>query len=474
MMRKLVPIFVMISACTTTKSVARENWGGLNNVTGNITVRMKDSGRYHLSSFSFTESGLDVTAGRSEPAHGAKSQITNPISIRYDSIDVVQIRRGNSQKTLAAVGLAVSAAYFIVASTLDNTRPEPVPRPPSTSCPFIYSFDGKSWRLDSETYSGAVARGLERTDVDNLDHIAAVDGMYRIALANEVQETEYTDQLALVVAEHPAGTRVFPDAAGKLHVVSSGAKPLTWRQHDLVSTPARTSWDATFARPKGDRLALVLRVRNTEAVPFIHLHLMNLLGEDVYSWYREINTNPAAAEKTLAWYTQMAGLAVSTGNGDRWKQQDIVPIVGPVVAKTMVVPIDASATGDVIRVRLQSSPMLWKIESAELVSESESIAVHDVELARAIDQSGEDVTERLRAIDGGYHVAMNGSRVVAEFPAIASAPGIVQTVLAKTTGHYYAKSTDERKGNPALVSRLMTRSVWSQGYFMFQYKISRN
>ena len=471
MIRKLIPILVVISACTTTKSVSRQNWGALNNVTGNVTVRMKDGGRYQLSSFSFTESGLNVLSGKSEPARGAKSQITGPFSIRYDSIDVVQLKRGNSQKTVAAVGLAVSAAYFILASTIDNTRPEPVPRPVSTSCPFIYSYDGKSWRLDSETYSGAVALGLERTDVDNLDHIAAVDGMYRLALTNEVSETEYTDQLALVVTEHPIGTRVFPDASGKLHVVSTGTKPLTWRQHDQVSAPARTSWDATFARPKGDHLALVLRVRNTEAVPFIHSHLMNLLGEDVYSWYREVNTNPAAAKKTLDWYTRMAGLAVSTGNRDKWQQNDIVPIVGPVVAKTIVVPIDASTDDDVIRVRLQSSPMLWKIESAEIVTESESIAVHDVELARAIDQNGEDVTQRLRAIDGGYHVALNGSRVIAEFHALAPRAGFQQTVLAKTTGHYYANSTDDRRGNPALVSRLMTSSLWSQGYFMVQYRL---
>lgn len=471
MIRKLIPLVVLISACTTTQPIARQNWGGLNNQTGNITVRMKNGDRYRLSSFNFTESGLDVIRGNLDPARGANAAIVSPVSINYDSIDVVQLKRGNSQKTLAAIGLAVAAGYFIVAQTIDNTRPDPVPRPVGTSCPFIYSYDGKSWRLDSETYSGAVARGLERTDVDNLDHITAVNGMYRLALTNEVDETEYTDQLALIVTEHPVGTRVFPDAEGKLHVVSSGSKPSSWRQQDLVSAPARTTWNATFARPKGEHLALVLRVRNTEAVPFIHMHLMNLLGDGVYSWYREVNTNPAAARKTLGWYTQMAGLKVSTGEGDRWHQQDIVPIVGPVVAKTIVVPIDAASSDDVIRVRLESSPMLWKIESAELVSETASIAVHDVGLTRAIDENGADVTKLLRSLDGGYHVALNGSRVVAEFRAIESRSGVQQTVLAKTTGHYYANSTDERRGNPALVARLMTPSIWSQGYFMVQYRL---
>ena len=468
MIRKLAPL-LLLTACMSTTRLERKDWTAVNNMSGTLQVRTHNGTRFDLESFSFTKYGLLTDRGSQQSGNSKKSRITTPLTLPYDSIDVVAIRQLSKQKTLLAIAGATTAGYILIGQAQSGKRPEAVPRPISTSCPFIYSWDGRAWRIDSETYSGAVARGLERTDVDNLEHITPVDGTYRLALANEADETEYTDELTLLVAEHSAATRVFPDANGILHAVSAGSSPISFRQTNLVSLPAKTRWEATFRKPSGDRLVLIIRARNTDAVPFVHQHLMNLLGEDVYSWYREINSNPDAAQKTVKWYTEMAGLRVSTNNG-QWIENGVVPIVGPVVAKTIVVPIEGKPNDDIVRVRFESSPMLWNIESVQLAAESASPDVHEVKIARAIDADGNDVTSQLRDHDGTYHVAMNGSRVVAEFDAPKLGEGMRGTVIARTTGHYYARSTDDRKGHPGLVSRLMKASPFSQGYFMLQYQ----
>ena len=468
MIRKLAPL-VLLMSCMSTTRLERKDWTAVNNMSGTLQVRTRNGTRFDLESFSFTKYGLLTDRGSLQSANSKKSRITTALTLPYDSIDVVAIRQLSRQKTLLAIAGATTAGYILIGQAQNGKRPEAVPRPVSTSCPFIYSWDGRTWRIDSETYSGAVARGLERTDVDNLEHIAPVNGTYRLALANEADETEYTDELTLLVAEHPVATRVFPDANGTLHAVNAGSNPLSFRQTNLVSIPARTRWEATFRKPSGGRLVLIVRARNTDAVPFVHQHLMNLLGQDVYSWYREINSNPDAAHKTVKWYTEMAGLRVSINNG-QWTQNGVVPIVGPVVAKTLVVPIEGKANDEIVRVRFESSPMLWNIESVQLATEAASPDVHEVKIARAIDADGIDVTSRLRDRDGIYHVAMNGSRVIAEFDAPKLREGMRGTVIARATGHYYARSTDDRKGHPGLVARLMTVSPFSQGYFMLQYQ----
>ena len=468
MIRKLAPL-VLLMSCMSTTRLERKDWTAVNNMSGTLQVRTRNGTRFDLESFSFTKYGLLTDRGSLQSANSKKSRITTALTLPYDSIDVVAIRQLSRQKTLLAIAGATTAGYILIGQAQNGKRPEAVPRPVSTSCPFIYSWDGRTWRIDSETYSGAVARGLERTDVDNLEHIAPVNGTYRLALANEADETEYTDELTLLVAEHPVATRVFPDANGTLHAVNAGSNPLSFRQTNLVSIPARTRWEATFRKPSGGRLVLIVRARNTDAVPFVHQHLMNLLGQDVYSWYREINSNPDAAHKTVKWYTEMAGLRVSINNG-QWTQNGVVPIVGPVVAKTLVVPIEGKANDEIMRVRFESSPMLWNIESVQLATEAASPDVHEVKIARAIDADGIDVTSRLRDRDGIYHVAMNGSRVIAEFDAPKPGEGMRGTVIARATGHYYARSTDDRKGHPGLVARLMTVSPFSQGYFMLQYQ----
>ncbi|MGK2963594.1 MAG: hypothetical protein ACSLFK_15855 [Gemmatimonadaceae bacterium] len=467
--RALIALPIILTACHSTKDVETRSWGAINGTRGEVLVRMNDGSRFRLDSFSFNKGGILGIRGVRETKGQPRSQLTVPLTIAYNDVAVVQVRSLDKQRVAMALAGAVTAGYIVLAMSQSGERPTAVPKPPPvTSCPFIYSFDGERWQLDSETYAGAIAKGLERTDIDNLDHVAPSNGRYRIALASDVDETDYTDQVALTAAEHPIGTRVFPDASGVLHVVSGASTTLQLRQQMAVAVPARTTWTASFRRAPAKRVALVLRVRNTEAVPFVHQHLMNLLGRDVYSWYREVNTNEAAASRTSSWFTEMAGLHVSVHANSTRKQHAILPVVGPMIAKTFVVPIEVTDSG-VVHVELESSPMLWKIESAQLVAELAAPVVHNLELSKAISSDGADVTEQLLARDGIYHVSMKGTRVTMEFNAVKPAAGMIHTIVAQTTGHYYANSTDEREGNPALVSRLMKPGLFSQGYFMLQY-----
>ena len=470
MIRKILPL-LLITACSTTRQIPRQDWGAANNAGGKLEVRMRDGTRLNLSRYSFTTAGLVASDGTSRSARGAKTEVHEGTLIHYDSIDVVKVKELDKAKTMLAFAAVIGAGYAIVGGSSDNKKPEAQPRPVTTSCPFIYSFNGKDWRMDSETYAGAIARGLERSDVDNLDQIRSVDGMYKIALVNEADEVEYTDELSLIVAEHPKGSLVYPDTRGILHTVSAESQRVALRRIAVASLPAKTRWEATFANPQNRKLALVLTLRNTEALPFIHLHMLNLLGDSVYSWYRMVNTNPVSAARVARWYESMAGLRVTARtDGSGWRDQDIVQIVGPKISKTIVVPLNVDPAQKIVTIRLESSPMLWNIESAVVAEELPPAGAREVQVSRAVDSDGNDVTSSLQKRDGAYHIAATGSRVVAEFAATEPREGMVNTVIARTTGHYYTTSTDDRRGNPALVSRLMRRSAINQGYFMLKYR----
>jgi hypothetical protein len=59
-----------------------------------------------------------------------------------------------------------------------------------------------------ETFGGAIFHAAQRTDVDNLDHLAEVGGAYRVKLTNELQETQYVDELKLLVVDHAQKRRL--------------------------------------------------------------------------------------------------------------------------------------------------------------------------------------------------------------------------------------------------------------------------
>ncbi len=67
------------------------------------------------------------------------------------------------------------------------------------SCPFVYSFDGEEYVLDSEPCGVAVSEGLKRPDWVELSSLKEVDGKSRVLLTNELGETQYTDELNRLV-----------------------------------------------------------------------------------------------------------------------------------------------------------------------------------------------------------------------------------------------------------------------------------
>ena len=96
----------------------------------------------------------------------------------------------------------------------------------------VYSFNASSYILDSETYGGAPFKAAERTDYDNLDYVLPVDGKYHLRMTNELPETQYTDEIKLIVVDHPRGTNVIPESHGSIHTISSPVAPLSATDFD--------------------------------------------------------------------------------------------------------------------------------------------------------------------------------------------------------------------------------------------------
>ncbi len=277
----------LATGCTKTRQLGRADWGVLRG-DERIVVVTRSGVRHGLKEFRFFTTGL---AGREEQGE---------IAIPLDSIALVEVREPNAAATaLAVLGAGTAVGIFIALTK----SPE---RPPSTSCPFVYSFDGERYRLDSETFAGAAAKGLDRTDYDNLEHLQPVGGLYRLRLVNERPETQYTDVLKLIVVDHPPGTQVIPDRAGKVHVVANLRAPqaargvhggdalAAVRQSDDIywsgaplknadlDNPGglRDGLVLSFARPPGVQSAtIVVRARNTALAPFALQEFLQLQGE---------------------------------------------------------------------------------------------------------------------------------------------------------------------------------------------------
>jgi hypothetical protein len=377
------------------------------------------------------------------------------------SIQAVQMQR--SDYSLAAVGMGVAAvtAWLVIGAA---TAPSP---PPAESCPFIYSFDGERYVFDAEPYGGAICQGLERTDWCGLEHLTEKDGQYRILIANELDETEYTDELKLVVVDHPRGVIVAPDVAGQIHTFAQPHAPLSAVQNGnkdilpLVSERDSKVWKSgyeersspadeglreelifEFAKP-GDAQKAKLLVNaaadfwgSQVAKEFLALH-----GNRISDWYAEVNTRGPEYQKIMSWYLReelyLLQVKVETPSG--WETRGIIYGSGPFVSEDKAYVLDIrDVPGDILRLKLSPPTQFWNIDYLAVdYSEDTPVDVMKVSPASTGAQTNPAVCELLKANDDRYFILPRAG-VSAElvFPAPARKAGMDRSLILGASGYY--------------------------------------
>ncbi len=328
----------------------------------------------------------------------------------------------------------------------------------SSSCPFVYAYDGDGYNFEGEIYGGAVFPSLEREDWLALLSIRPQEGQYLLKLANEAQEIQHTNLAELQVVDHPLGTELLADPQGNLHTVGQAAAPLAalslagnnllplvggrdearFMGESLLSKDMNVDgMELRFARPANANSAkLVLRGRNTQWLEYVIGEGLDLLGGSYDSWYESQQTRDFIPQ----WYqAQNIPLAVYVKRDGAWQLADRIPAHGPMADRDMVVPLDLRGIhGDEIEVKLEFGPGFWDIDYAGLdLSPDREFHKTTVRLDKATDQDGKDVSATLLDGDDSYLVqARVGDTAQLSFAAPAAREGWTRSVFLHSQGHY--------------------------------------
>lgn len=352
------------------------------------------------------------------------------------------------------------------------------------SCPLVYSWDGRNWRLDSGTFGGAITRGLERTDVDNLDHLAAADGIVHLKIKNELNETDYLDALSVVAVDHDPVVTVAPDGAGGLYTLGAlthaigarddqgrnvlasvdAADGVSWQSSFRARDTSRLAdirdgLDLTFVRPKGARSArLVLDGHNTPWAASMLTQFIAAHGSATRAWYDSLDASPVMAMRTGRALARDGFLSVSVREGESWQPEGMFWEAGPEIVKQQVLPLDLrGVTGDTVQIRLESAPTFWFIDRVAIdYSPERRVTVTELVATRATFDSGRDVRSDLASSDGQALTLEHGDSALLDFQAPPVAPGKARTYLLQSTGWYRIHTAEAGVPALALLQRLQT------------------
>jgi hypothetical protein len=502
MKKRIVACMLMISllfylGCYNTTRLTKEELAVKDRLP-DISVVTNDGKKYEFEERKYHIFNDSLTGFGVQKLRPPLSDIRFRGSIPLDSICVIEMKELSPAKSVLLAGGVGLAVAGIIA--LSNGGKESAPPPPPSSggmkmsCPFIYSYDGSEYYLESETFAGAVLRGLERSAFDVLYRIKPVNGSCRIKLVNARQETEYVNELRLYAVDHPLGTAIIPDRIGTMHTIThpvcpttcvdlngnSVANEVTQEDHWYWNSDLRDrDWNdpknfrdgliVEFPKPANSQtVKLVVNGKNTHLGYFALAKIFALKGNRKAEWYSLLENDTTELASFARWLMREGMLHVQLWEQGKWVEKAALLDVGPGIAKSQVAILDISSmTDDMLKIRLECTTDLWQIDQV-YVDYSPDVPVHavELELKGAINELGQDVAHLLTASDEEYYTTVNDQYADLEFADTPQLPGTQRSYVAKTMGFYYQWLASEGPAQNELVQQILSEPGAGTRIFM--------
>jgi len=400
------------------------------------------------------------------------------VEVNVDDILYARVSRSNALGTIVTiVGVLVLALAVVFAIALATKE----------SCPFVYSYDGEKFVFDAEPYGGAICQGLKKTDYSRLEHLKSVGGEYRLLLKNEVEETQYTDEMSLLIVDHSTNSSIMPDQNGNMYVIEKPISPLSTldeKGRDLTKFIAHSdniAWQSslptdTFYRGRNLRHQLTFKFPKPPKVSKGYLlinigtglwgsnmikEMLELRGDKVDAWYGGVNRQGLELKELYDFIEreELYVLKLYLKQGEEWVQQGVIPGGGPFINEDRVISLNLSEVdSETLEVRLNPPMGFWAIDYVGIEYESHpSPEVKKVSVKSAKDQDGKDVSELLLTTDNRYQIMPevgNWVKVIFDLPSPQN--GTKRSIFLKTSGYYEIHLSKNKPEQKELIQKLLT------------------
>ncbi|MDP4240804.1 MAG: hypothetical protein Q8904_15180 [Bacteroidota bacterium] len=326
------------------------------------------------------------------------------------------------------------------------------------SCPFIYTWDGKSYHFEGEIYSGSIHKPLERNDYLRLPTYPG-QKTYTLKITNEVRESQYTNLMELLVVDHPKNVTVLADKNGTITTMGEAIPPtLATSLEGSDVTSLLASRDTLFYqsnpalndKPLKDYLildfpvkenaksaGLVIRAKNSVLLDYAMGKFHDLFGSK-YNRYMKNQDNASGAEMRQWTLDQGIPLSLYVERDGNWEFVDYYNVMGPMAFKDDVlkVPLKGNESHP-LRLKLEFGTFLWEIDYAALVySPDREVTTHIIPVNTAVNEQQQDVSAFLLHDDGLYYTQPEiNNRAVVTFN-LPEPTGQSRTIILHTKGWY--------------------------------------
>ncbi|MFT5501411.1 MAG: hypothetical protein ACI88G_001548, partial [Woeseiaceae bacterium] len=363
------------------------------------------------------------------------------------------------------------------------------------SCPTVYSVDSGVALLEAELFSYSITPSFQARDIDKLGLRHVQDGYVELDVRNEMLETHYIDQLAVVEITHAADQVAYPDSNGQPILVGATVEPVSavdQYDRDIISEVTAAdgqAWSATgnrladvspqdyhdtldfeFNVPKDSgEIALVLKMRNSMLNTVLLYDVM--LKEQSFGaldWMgHDLDHFGNRAELGL-WYRENMGMTVSVWRDGRFREVGRISDQGPIAWSERILALEAPE-GDNVRIRLSFVADNWRIDQVALAIDTERGKVRTIPVttAKTPEMDRPDIPGFLAQADDTYLITRPGDSVQIGFDVGESTQ--TRTFFLASEGYYMEWMRSEwlteehrRKFEPTVDALMRSLQLYAQ------------
>ncbi len=379
-------------------------------------------------------------------------------------IEVIEFDKGKttSSYVLGTIGFVVGAV-LIAAIISAATYEEPEP---TSSCPYISTYDGEKYVLQGEIYGGAIFPQLQRDDYLPLK-TQSINQIYSLKISNELQEIQHTDFADLLVVEHNSAHKIMIGPDGQLHTILNPQAPLKALLNNQmdVSTSLLTKdnksclFNGTSSPNNSEELNLTFKndLKNTSAKLVLNLKSSswfdNLyseftkgLGSYYPTWIKKQSKEPSAnLEKWMD--EQHIPLTISVNTPQGWKIVKKLKTIGPLLNRELIIPLSVPAD-EQTEIKLSCGYLFWEVDYASIdFSDDEPFTTTRLKPFEAINELNVDVLPEILQPDRKFLNQPNsGDATILKYKVKKTPDGKTQTFFLHSSGYY--EHVRNYKGTP--------------------------
>jgi len=404
-----------------------------------------------------------------------------PVSVPLSEVQLAWFRSVNTGATIVqALEIAAAVALLAVVIVLYVLAPDVIDALAKTTDVFamdeetpapppVYLKFWENYFVDAELHGPTAGQGFTMTEWAAAENVTTQGAQTKFLLRNELDEPKATDELRIVLVDHPPGMSVVPDLTGTMHTVRGAVAPKKARDRrgrdilPLVAAKDGRFWMTSaeeknprkkedlrdelifeFPKPPGAKRAkLLINATNTAWASNFASSFIEVPGTGSYERLPKANTSNLAGGRARDWYREdeFYRLRVWAETRNGWQTRQMIYSGGPFVAKDMVYDMNIKGTpGSTLKVKLMPPAGFWKIDRVAVDYSTDSASPPLELMADEAVVPGLTTGEVLDALareDGKCLMLPNrGDTAVITFTAPPLPAGKERSIILKTACRY--------------------------------------